>query len=296
MAHEESPGSPNIQREPPSKTFGLLADETRVEILRALSDGPPEGQTFSALFESVSQDDSGNFNYHLSELVGSFVAKTDGHYQLTYAGRMVVGAMLAGTYDAETSIAPLHLDWECLQCGGAFSLGYEDGYADLRCQDCDEGATISIPPGALESVPREELPAAVARWYRARMQRIRSGFCQVCAGPTERRLIEGVDPDAADPSPSKVSVECRRCGAETKLSGATLVTYHPVVEGFFREHGMATRRRHPSQLWRTIESSVETVSTAPLVVEVTFCVDDESITARIGHDGSVQDIQRERSE
>jgi hypothetical protein len=31
-------------------------------------------------------------------------------------------------------------------------------------------------------------------------------------------------------------------------------------------------------------------------VEVTFCVDDESITARIGHDGSVQDIQRERSE
>lgn len=284
--------TPSIRRQSAAEVFGRLADETRVEALRALADPPDERKSFSELFDAVSMTDTGNFNYHLSRLVGSFVAKTDEEYELTYAGRMVVGAILAGTYDAEATVPPIPLDWDCLQCGGAFTLGYEDGYARLQCQTCDSGAVIPIPPGALDSVAVDELPTAVMQWYRARVQRIRSGFCSVCTGRTERRLTDGVDPEADDPSPSTVRFECRRCGTVTTLSGATLVTYHPIVEGFFREHGMATDRRHPTQLWNSIESRVQTVCDDPLTVEITFGTDSESVSARIESDGRVRNVER----
>lgn len=287
--------TPSVRRAETTETFGLLADETRVEILRALSDNADAGTTFSALFDAVSLSDTGNFNYHLGQLVGTFVRKVGERYELTDAGERVVGAILAGSFDAEASFGPIPLDWDCLQCGGRFELRFADSDAHLRCGSCGSGLVVSIPPGAVESIPADDLPAAVVQWYRARLQRARSGFCHRCAGRTDRRLVSGVDPDADDPAPSEVQFECRRCGAETAVSGAALVTYHPVVEGFFREHGLATDRYHPTQLWKEIESSVETVETDPLTVEVAFRTEDEAVTARIGADGIVRDVERERN-
>jgi transcription elongation factor Elf1 len=287
--------TPSVHRAEPTETFGLLADETRIEILHALSDTPGAGSTFSELFDAVSLSDTGNFNYHLGQLVGTFVRKAGERYELTDAGERVVGAMLAGSFDAEASFGPVPLDWDCLQCGGQFQLRFEDSDAHLRCESCGSGLTVSIPPGAVGSVPADDLPTAVVQWYRARIQRARSGFCHRCSGRTNRRLVSGVDPDADDPTPSEVRFECRHCGTETAVSGAALVTYHPIVEGFFREHGLATDRYHPTQLWTEIESSVETVQKDPLAVEVAFRTDGELVTARVGADGVVRDVERERA-
>lgn len=286
--------TPSVRRADPTETFGLLADETRIEILNALSDGADGGTTFSELFDAVSLSDTGNFNYHLGQLVGTFVRKTGEQYELTDAGERVVGAILAGSFDAEASFGPIPLDWDCLQCGGGFELRFEDSEAHLRCESCGGGLAISIPPGTIGSISAADLPAVVVQWYRARVQRARSGFCRVCAGRTDRRLVSGVDPDADDPTPSKVRFECRRCGAETTVSGATLATYHPIVEGFFREHGLATDRYHPSQLWTEIDSSVETVQKDPVAVEVAFRTEGDGVTARIDADGVVREVEREK--
>lgn len=71
--------------------FGLLSDETRLQIVRVLyrddrirSNEP--GLTFSALFERVDVDDSGRFNYHLRRLHGPLVETRGDRYVLTALG------------------------------------------------------------------------------------------------------------------------------------------------------------------------------------------------------------------
>jgi len=82
---------------PPERAFGLLADKTRLAILRALwaatdlgADGAVRQEAsavrFSELFAAVAIDDTGNFNYHLEKLRGHFVAATDSGYVLTEEG------------------------------------------------------------------------------------------------------------------------------------------------------------------------------------------------------------------
>lgn len=74
----------------------LLADETRIAILRELyavtaNDGG-EGLSFSTLRRRVGVSDSGRFNYHLDQLTGQLVRKTDDRYTLTRVGERLVHA------------------------------------------------------------------------------------------------------------------------------------------------------------------------------------------------------------
>jgi DNA-binding transcriptional ArsR family regulator len=80
---------------PPEEAFALLANETRMEVLRVLGaaaergDGTaraPAAVQFSDLFAAVGIDDTGNFSYHLEKLEGHFVEVTEGGYVLTEEG------------------------------------------------------------------------------------------------------------------------------------------------------------------------------------------------------------------
>src|SRR6056297_2885902 len=86
----------------PDDAFTLLADETRVKILRALGDaGGPNGAvplSFSELRERAGVAESGRFNYHLGELVGHFVGRSDEGYELLFPGVKVYQSIRAGIY------------------------------------------------------------------------------------------------------------------------------------------------------------------------------------------------------
>ncbi|MEF8884798.1 MAG: helix-turn-helix domain-containing protein, partial [Haloarculaceae archaeon] len=85
-----------VETRDPDEAFAALADDTRVDILRALWSDEDQRATFSELREAVGMRDSGQFNYHLDKLVGRFVRKTDDGYELTLAGLYVNGAIEAG--------------------------------------------------------------------------------------------------------------------------------------------------------------------------------------------------------
>ncbi|ELZ85008.1 hypothetical protein C453_10520 [Haloferax elongans ATCC BAA-1513] len=283
---------PTVDRQSAVSTFSSLANETRLTILDVLADAPV-GLSFSQLYEAVPIDDTGNFNYHLTQLTGSFVQKHDGVYKITPTGTAILGALVAGTFDADLSIEPIPTNWECLQCGGDFTVRCVDTRAHLRCDTCESGSTISVPPSAVDSTSKENLPTTLIQWYRSRIQQLRAGFCHRCSSQTDRRLVEGVDPEADAPTPSVVRFDCRRCGASATVSGATLVTFHPVVEGFFREYGLETHNQHPTQVWRALDSSeVRTTSENPLEVEVQFSMDEETVSAVITAAGCVEDVRR----
>lgn len=95
-----------------------LASEHRIEILRVLADAD-EPLAFSDLRESVGMDDTGRFNYHLTELCGRFVRNTDTGYELGHAGERVV--LAAAGLDSEGARVLAEQastdDNECPVCG-----------------------------------------------------------------------------------------------------------------------------------------------------------------------------------
>jgi hypothetical protein len=69
----------------PESAFAALADDLRIEILRALWCADDHEATFSELRAAVGNPDSGQFNYHLGQLTEQFVTKTHEGYRLTLA-------------------------------------------------------------------------------------------------------------------------------------------------------------------------------------------------------------------
>jgi citrate synthase len=83
--------SPSLQPtvDPLAETLSTLSHPVRLEILFALvrADGPLD---YSSLRAAVSVEDKGQFNYHLRQLRGQFVADRDDGYAPTPAGRSAV--------------------------------------------------------------------------------------------------------------------------------------------------------------------------------------------------------------
>ncbi|WP_254534939.1 winged helix-turn-helix domain-containing protein [Halomarina litorea] len=273
----------SVERRPPEAMFALLGNETRLGILRALveSDGPV---SFSGLRERVGVRDSGQFNYHLGKLVGTFVKQDDEGYELTLAGLQLVGALVAGTYTAVASMDPIELDDPCPSCGGnTLRVTYDDEQVHVHCTACEVFRNqFSFPPGTLDQYDREELPGAFDRWLWTLFQRITAGFCANCAG----RLAGSLD---IDEDPPRVEWRCERCGDLASTSASTPVRYHPAAQGFFHDHGIDLGMT-PSWRLSSHLTTDETIDGEAVIIEVTL--DGDTLTARVGSDGTVTDVSR----
>ncbi len=116
--------------------FSLLADETRVQILLALFDRD-DPCAFSELRAHTGVADSGRFNYHLGELVGTFVRKesvqgTTG-YTLSYAGNRIIGACASGTFTRDLTVESQVLAASCVRCDTQLELQYESEQLSVAC-------------------------------------------------------------------------------------------------------------------------------------------------------------------
>lgn len=286
----------SIETRPSANVFKTLANETRIEILETLGDPPGRELSFAALYDAVDVDDSGNFTYHLNQLLGTFVRKDDDAYLLSHAGEQVFGAIEAGTYQAEATLEATEFGGTCQLCGGTLLFEYAEEKSSVYCDECGKGRSFPFPPSQLSAYDIEELPAVTARWYRTRVQRIIDGFCPVCAGQMNGELRHGVNPETEPPEPSLATFTCENCGKDVQLSGATIATFHPVFEGFLFEHGFDTRSGPHSEVWALLDDTTErTHSGDPLSVEVTFTHDGEQVTGLIDADATMTNVERQQA-
>ncbi|WP_330630828.1 DUF7351 domain-containing protein [Halocatena halophila] len=282
---DDDTGHPDTHMSDP---FELLGNRTRLEIIRALIQANSSPLSFRTLFERTSCPDSGNFNYHLQQLRGLFVQKTNG-YELTLAGKRVGGAILANSFAPEQTVEPIDLDWRCLLCDGTKQASYRDGRAHIRCVDCDGGATFPFPAGTIEQFEREALGRAFARWLRVLIQRVTMGFCPVCAGRVTAQIERLPGGTPADPKPSRVLFDCQRCVSGLYLSGSSVVTYHPHVEQFFFAHGLELHEAHAEHAWATLDRFNSTiVSKAPPTIRFEFEYDGDRIEPVLHANGDVR--------
>ena len=280
-----------VEQREPEEVFTLLSDDNRVAILRALWDG--DGPiTFSELHDAVGIGDSGQFNYHLDKLVGQFVDKTDGGYELTASGEQINGAIEAGSYTTSGRMEPIELDKPCTTCGGTRTFYYEDEMARVDCDSCTVQARFTIPPSAFVNCDREEIPGIAGDYLRSIIEQLEWGFCSRCDGPVEREVCRIVDSAMWEPPAEEdidsipfddprdipsVEYECLQCGAQPTGGLTDSLLTHPEVVSFYHERGIDIRER---PIWEVMYGTEyeEVCSTDPFRASTTFTADGDELT------------------
>lgn len=118
MRRDRSPTEAPGIREEGLEALEKLANEHRIRILQVLAEADAP-LSFTELRREVGIGDTGQFNYHLTELLGRFVDQTDGGYELNRPGKRVVVA--ASDVDLEATAMAPESPWaeECPVCGEA---------------------------------------------------------------------------------------------------------------------------------------------------------------------------------
>jgi len=306
----------------PDEAFALVADETRLEILRTLSE-TDEPLAFSTLFERSEYDTMSNFSYHLDKLEGHFISRTDEGYAIRQTGRRVVEAVIAGTVTDDPVVHREPTGSECPLCSAPIEVSYQQERVELYCTECPgfvrheksgeqfdaEFGTlghISLPPvGVQERTPTEIHTAAVV-WSNLEVLGTSAGVCSRCSGTIEHSVTvcedhddsEGVCDHCGRQYAVLFEAECATCHYETNGIPIICLLAETELLTFLTDHGLnplvpETQERAPGTLANYDEN---VLSVDPFEAEFTFTIDDDSITLTIDEDVSVVDVERDRGQ
>ncbi|WP_436927872.1 winged helix-turn-helix domain-containing protein [Halosimplex amylolyticum] len=277
----------------PEDAFALIGNETRAAILRALGETPHEGVSFSDLRSRVDAEmDSGQFNYHLSQLVGQFVDRDDDGYTLRSEGLALYRQIRAGTFNRRATVEPFEIGLDCYFCGSLVEGEYEDGTFELTCSGCGHVyAHTQLPPSAVEGAETDELLDRVDQYNRHRMLAYARGVCPICASALDTALVpaEDVWSDGSDRLDVFVDLDCGHCGADHFLSVGLAVLYEPAVVSFFRDHGTdVTSLPHWELEWAMTDEFLGVRSTDPWEVALEVERDGETLELVVDEDLAVE--------
>lgn len=273
----------------PKDAFALLSDETRVAILHAVWDATETPIAFSAIREEVGGPDSGHFNYHIDQLRGHYLDRTDGGYDLTQAGREVVRAVLAGTLTEQPEVEPASIDAECTDCGQGLVARYDE-YGHVECPDC--GVTVmwnEFPPAGLEGRDAAELARALDRWTQRRFHLAMDGVCPSCAAPVETTRAGPPELDGEDIASLH---RCSNCRYEARVPLFGHVLEHPALISFLYDRGIDITTQPFWRLREIARNFEQTVLTEePWRVALEVRAEGESLVLRLDERFDVIDVE-----
>jgi DNA-binding transcriptional ArsR family regulator len=309
----------------PDEAFGLLGNDTRVEILRTLgaADGP---LAFSELHDRVGLRDSGQFNYHLDRLTGHFVGRTDEGYALRQAGRRVIEAVLSGAVTDAPEGELTRTDWACHYCGAPIAVQYREERVRIYCTGC-EGTygdasraggpevppeygylgSLLLPPAGVEGRTPGEMVRAAWTWGNLEAMAMASGLCPRCSAAIEHDVRVCEDHDATDGLCERcdnrraigVSADCTNCnyghwgGAMLRLGAETALL------SFLLEHGInpvaptAAGRERVDRVHQ--DYGEELLGTDPFEARFTFRIGDDELAVTVDDELRVVDVTRTRA-
>lgn len=296
---------------PPDDAFALLGNETRMEILQALSEGD-EPMSFSSLQDRVSVADSGQFNYHLDKLVGHFVRHTEDGYTLRRAGERVIEAVLSGAVTDAPVLEPTEIDETCPFCGAPVEVGFTEERVEFYCTSCpgsfrptraqesfeveDHGylGRLSLPPAGLQDRTPQEIVEAAWIWGELEVMAMSTGVCPRCSADLERSIDVCPDHDASEGLcetcgrryAANINVDCSNCifGAGGLFTVALAATI-PFLE-FLTTHDVNPL----TQRWTTANYDEEILSVDPFEARFTFTLNGDRRSMTVDDELTVVDV------
>lgn len=278
--------------------FQILANEVRYEILRELSVAS-DPVPFTTLQERIDVADSGNFNYHLSQLIDQFIEKTSRGYVLRSSGQSVIDAVRMSSLTHEVEIQPRRIDATCPLCGAPQRCGYRGSMLELWCTACSgmsgpqhgDGRLVSLafPASGLVGRGLQEAVEVALRWFNAQIIALLDGFCPDCMGPVQMEIElceshtterDGICPSCQHRSRGWLIHTCATCHNgrsypiwHTALFSPDVLDWlHPRIHPFERAPlvpfflGTNGTRRYVSE---------EVVEEDPLTLQATVHLDDD---------------------
>lgn len=299
----------------PREAFAVLGNETRLEILLTIgqADTPLD---FSTIFERVPYEDSSNFSYHLQQLEGHFIVKTERGYALRQAGGRIVQAILSGVVTDYPVIERRPAGQPCFLCGGGMEVSYRQEVMTFYCPDCggtrslnsettgaitDDASDVVgglwLPPAGVRNRPADELAHAAEVWTVSKGQAVARNVCPSCSAPLDHDVEVCEEHAAADGRCAacdkrfgvRIHVDCTNCIYRGRSPFTSRLLSNPDLMAFMLEHGIDPIAPEAFHLSAADE---EIRSTNPLNVRYTFTVDGESLELTVGEDHTVIETRR----
>lgn len=270
------------------ESFGAIANETRLDILRALW---YRGElAFIDLFDEVPLDDTGQFSYHLKQLVDQFVVKVGDRYKLTNAGQEIVMTVLASVDGSNPLRTPTAIESPCHSCGEEVHAVVRGDWLRIDCSSCNKlYASYPIPRAGVHDRGAEDFLLAFEHHLRRMNSLVDRGICPNCLATMERTVI----PDA-EPEPGLPFVFfncCEHCEMSVYTVPATRLLDHPAVVSFYHEQGIDLGSLpHWSLAWMFSGEPIEVVAESPLRYTVEVGVGDAVLVATLDAEGAVESV------
>ena len=293
-----------------TEAFSILGNETRLAILITLWDeldpfaeDPTDYMVgaaipFSELRRRVGVRDPGQFHYHIDQLVGRFVKKTDDGYELNAAGKEVVRTVIATVGFDQQSTEPSEIDDPCPFCGAPTEVTYQNYRLYQVCTECDGMYSLDEHPDGI-IVGWKSSPALInhgsaeGMYYASRREAAHlyalryEGVCARCSGPITRSVHVCEDHDPQD------GASCPACDRQFEVAGrfvcdvckegnicpvlkAVWAPHHRVIDEFLVSHGVLPEFPYLTKVpWLETEESI--ISVDPIKVRITLSVGNDEL-------------------
>lgn len=232
-----------------SDIFRLLADDTRVDILRAVAiaqfeleqtGADPATLAFSKIYDHVEVENTSKLSYHLGELVGVYLRKNDDGYSLTHAGERIVRFILSGNYRQPESFGPEPVAGKCIFCGEEeLEARLSHQFFRIDCTVCDQQvAGQPITPAQARTKDGEALVRSVKLQGAEDYRQIRRGLCSECGARLSVDVAHVPESPLPDSDPFVVTSHCEECLRKYNSPLTYSVVYHPASVAFHWNHGI----------------------------------------------------------
>ncbi|MDS0283702.1 DUF7351 domain-containing protein [Haloarcula onubensis] len=242
------------ERRSATDIFRLLADDTRVSILRAVAvaqfelEGAGAGAAelaFSEVYEHVDVENTSKLSYHLGELTGTYLRKTDDGYSLSHAGERIVRFILSENYERPESFGPEPVGGVCVFCGEeTLEASLSQQFFRIDCTACEQQVTGQpITPAQIRTRDGDSLVQSVKLRSAEDARQIRRGMCPECGAHLSADVVAVPESPLPDADSLVVTSTCEECLREYNSPLTYSVVYHPASVAFHWERGIDVTRR-----------------------------------------------------
>lgn len=306
----DDPGDPD-EGLTADEAFALVGNDVRAEILRALSQarggqGVLESLSFSELYSRVDVDvTSSQFNYHLQELLGTFVERgeernaqldermagdLDEGYVLRPEGTILTRTIRSQVVSGSHSLEPFDTGFECHFCGTSVEAVYGNAVFMARCPGCDYMYEYDLtPPGGVDD-DEEVLLEQVGRYLWHRRLTFADGVCPMCSNGLRTSFVVGGETvyPRSDRREVMINRWCDHCGERSYLRTGELLLREPALVAFCENNGIDAGAAKMWELeFASTDRYVSVESTDPWRVSFHLPAESEEFHVELDEDLSV---------
>lgn len=290
--------------------FRLLSDETRVDILRAVAvaqaeleeagSGPAE-LAFSDIYDHIDVENTSKLSYHLGELTGTYLRKSEAGYSLSHAGERIVRFILSGNYEEPDSFGPEPVSGVCVFCGEeALEASLSQQFFRIDCTACEQQvAGQPITPAQARTRETAALIRSVKLQSAEDYRQVRRGLCPECGARVTAEVMELPESPLPDADPFLVTSQCEACLRTYNSPLTYSVAYHPASVAFHWDHGIDVTT---NGIWEFHEYVYEgrwtsqQVASDPDAYEVVLRCGDDALRLRLDSTATITATERVRRE